>query len=1160
MPQTLLTHRIEDSGEPGVIVQATPALLALLGVPAAALVGRPVLESLAPECHEDYSRAVRALMPEAPPRLRLRVHTSTGPRLMGSRLHRLDMPGMGPMGLLILHDQSTWTETADYQKAFGSLALRLAEATNAKEAALAILHLADEMFGWDACHLNLYHEGNDETWPVIQIDTVDGAKMEFPPPAARSTPITAMSRRVMEAGPQLILVPPEDVDDVAGDDGGLVAFGTSRRSRSLMYVPIRSRERSFGVLSIQSYRSHGYRPADLEGLQVLADYCAGALERLIAEDRVRAQTAIAQCYARLGQRMASAMSIEDTGHGIAEAADELFRWDSMLLLVATDDGRYVRWGFAMDTVGGLHVRADLPVVGQPPSPLMIRVMRDGPLMILRREGAVAQSPPSQRFGDLSRESASLLYVPLRVGDRPFGVMSVQSYTAGHYAEKHLDQFQALADHCSVAIARAMAMETSRLFQRAVEESPAAIAILDEHRRVEYANPALLRLNGRAAEELLSQERTFEAADYQTREVIQRLWSTTAEGERFEADFTLARPDGSVYVERKAVIPLRDTSGRIAHLVEMGMDITEAQEARRALTRTNEELEERVRARTAEFARINQQLRHEIAYRTRAEKDRDKTVSLVRAILESSPSGIVTVDRRGRITLCNWSWFTLWGIDESKPAGSRFSAFVKHAASLMPDPSQLHDFLDRLAADPALMAHCNLRLRDGRILVCESRPHLVDGRNVGRIYAVRDVTERERDAEQVFSSEAIYRKVIESTLGVPYKLYYDTVRYAFVGEGITDLLGLLPTEATPALVGSLVEEYVIIDTHTAHSIHEYHAAFKAGVLNRYRVDIRVRLHNGQAKWISDSSIPLRDDKSGRIVGSLGILMDITDRKQAEERERAQQQQLAQTERLVALGTLVSGVAHEVNNPNNFIMMNAPTLRQAFENAMPILDAYQADHGDFVLAGLPYTEMREYLPKLCDTIVHGCKRIDSIVRELRDFARPKPETYRENVDVNHVVKSALILLHIQIERATNQFFLELAPDLPIVVGNALRLEQVVINLVLNACEALPRKTAKVRVRTSYDEEANEVVVLVQDEGRGIPPENLKRITDPFFTTKRDMGGTGLGLSISSNIVLNHGGRLEFDSEPGRGTTVQMRLPVPDTSDATQHRLADSRTKMP
>lgn len=1160
MPQTLLTHRIEPTGEPGVVVQATPALLATLGVGESAVVGRLVLDLLAPDSQADYARAVREVVAEAPPRLKLRVRTSTGPRPMGARLHRLDLPGSMPMGLLILHDQSAWSETADYQKAFGDLALRLAGATNAKEAALAILHLADEMFGWDACHLNLYHEGKYETWPVLQIDTLDGVKMEFPPPAARSTAITMMSRRVLEVGPQLILVPPEERADVATDDGGLVSFGTTRRSQSLMYVPIRSREHSFGVLSIQSYRPNAYRHADLEGLQVLADYCAGALERLIAEDRVRAQTAIAECYARLGQRMATAMSIEETSHGIAEAAEELFRWDSMLILVATDDGRYVRWGFAMDTVGGLQVRADLPVVGQPPSPLMVRVMRDGPLMILRREDAVAQSPPSQRFGDLSRESASLLYVPLRVGDRAIGVMSVQSYTAGHYNEKHLEQFQALADHCSVAIARAMAMETARLFQRAVEESPAAIAILDEHRRVEYANPAFIRLGGRPIEEIAGQERTFEAADYPTRETIQRLWSTMTEGDRFESDFTLARPDGTVYVERKAMIPLRDATGRIAHLVEMGVDITEAQEARRALTRTNEELEERVRARTAEFARINQQLRHEIAYRARAEKDRDQTVSLVRAILESSPSGIITVDRRGRITLSNWSWFTLWGIDESKPAGTRFPAFVKHAAARMPDPSQLHEFLDRLAADPALMAHCNLRLRDGRILVCESRPHLVDGHNVGRIFAVRDVTERERDAEQVFSSEAIYRKVIESTLGVPYKLYYDTVRYAFIGEGITDLLGLSAEEATPALVGSLVEEYVIIDADTAHTIEEYHAAFKSGVLNRYRVDIRVRLPNGQAKWISDSSIPLRDEKTDRIVGSLGILMDITDRKQAEERELAQQQQIAQTERLVALGTLVSGVAHEVNNPNNFIMMNAPTLRQAFENATPILDAYAAEHGDFALAGLPYAEMREYLPKLCDTIVHGCKRIDSIVRELRDFARPKPETYRENVDVNHVVKSALILLHIQIERATNQFFLELAPDLPIVVGNALRLEQVVINLVLNACEALPRKTAKVRVRTSHDEEAGEVVVLVQDEGRGIPPEYLKRIVDPFFTTKRDMGGTGLGLSISSNIVLNHGGRLEFDSEPGRGTTVEVRLPVPDSTDTVQRRLADSRAKTP
>lgn len=1153
-------HRLGAKPSQCDIVQITPALLKLIGGDEASLLGRPIAELLASAYHDDYARALAGLSPATPTRLSIELITQAGHRKMRATLHGFALPGSEAMALLILGDQTMWSETADYQRAYGNLALRLAGATNAKEAAMAILNLADEMFGWDACHLNLYHEGKDETWPVIQMDTVDGQRMEFPPPAARSTPISPMSQRVLALGAQLILIDEHDAGSAdTTDDGNLISFGTSRRSLSLMYVPIRSRDRSFGVLSIQSYRSGMYRQEDLEGLQVLADYCAGALERLIAEDRLRTQSLIAQCYARLGQRMASAQSIDDTGMGIADASQELFRWDSMFIVLTSEDGSTVRWAYAMDTVGGLHVRAELNTIGKAPSPLVRSVMKGGPRLTLRSPDSPPRTNPGDRFGDLSRESSSLLLVPLRIGDRHIGVLSVQSYTVARYSEKDLEQLQALADHCSLAFARAMAMETSRLFQRAVEESPAALAILDARRRVEYVNPAFVRLCGQSASEVVGHERTFEAADYATRETIQRLWNAVDEGERFEHPFTLARRDGSVYVEQKAMIPLRDAQGRIANIVEMGVDITEAQEARRALTQSNEELEERVRIRTEELSLINQQLRHEINYRTKAEKDRDQTESLVRAILESSPSGIITVDRRGRITLSNWSWFNIWRIPEGHAAGARFKPFLKHAAGLMPDPSQLLDFVESIEAAPRQELQANLRLDDGRILVCESRPQIIDGKHVGRIYAVRDVTDKERATEQVFSSESIYRKVIESTLGVPYKLYYeDTTRYAFIGTGIADLMGISADDATPDSIGDLVQEYVLIDASSARTIKDYHAAFKSGLLNRYRVDIHVRLHNGQEKWISDSSIPLREEKTGRILGSLGILMDITDRKQAEERELSQQQQLAQTERLVALGTLVSGVAHEVNNPNNFIMMNAPTLRQAFENATPILDDYFEQHGEFVLGGLPYSEMRDYLPRLCDTIVHGCKRIDSIVRELRDFARPKPETYRESVDINHVVKSALILLHIQIERATNQFFLELAPELPIVIGNALRLEQVIINLVLNSCEALPTKRSKILLKTYLDESANEVVILVEDEGRGIASEHLKRITDPFFTTKRDMGGTGLGLSISSNIILNHGGTLEFDSEAGRGTTVMVRLPVAPRADvhqSSQHFVRDA-----
>jgi polar amino acid transport system substrate-binding protein len=141
----------------------------------------------------------------------------------------------------------------------------------------------------------------------------------------------------------------------------------------------------------------------------------------------------------------------------------------------------------------------------------------------------------------------------------------------------------------------------------------------------------------------------------------------------------------------------------------------------------------------------------------------------------------------------------------------------------------------------------------------------------------------------------------------------------------------------------------------------------------------------------------------------------------------------------------------------------------------------------------------------------------------------------------VRAAVRLVDPSIQKATHRFELSLAPGLPRVRGNAQRIEQVVVNLVLNACQALPDPSRAVRVSTRRTPDAAGVQLLVEDEGIGIPPEHLSRLTDPFFTTKRDSGGTGLGLSVSAGIVKEHGGTLEFRSSQGAGTTVVLTFPA-------------------
>jgi len=247
------------------------------------------------------------------------------------------------------------------------------------------------------------------------------------------------------------------------------------------------------------------------------------------------------------------------------------------------------------------------------------------------------------------------------------------------------------------------------------------------------------------------------------------------------------------------------------------------------------------------------------------------------------------------------------------------------------------------------------------------------------------------------------------------------------------------------------------------------------------------------------------------------------------------------KMVALGTLVSGMAHEINNPNNFIMLNSPILKEAWENARPIIEKYYEENGDFVIGGMNYSEMRENIPTLFSGIAEGAKRIKQIVEDLKNYVRDDTADLNQAVDINAVLMSAVSLVSNMIKKSTNHFDIDYGKNLPLLKGNFQRLEQVAINLIQNACQALASTDKGIFISTSFDKESSHIVIRVQDEGAGIAPERLSQITDPFFTTRQKSGGVGLGLSISSKIIEEHGGSIQFASQPGVGTTVEIILPV-------------------
>ena len=304
--------------------------------------------------------------------------------------------------------------------------------------------------------------------------------------------------------------------------------------------------------------------------------------------------------------------------------------------------------------------------------------------------------------------------------------------------------------------------------------------------------------------------------------------------------------------------------------------------------------------------------------------------------------------------------------------------------------------------------------------------------------------------------------------------------------------------------------------------------------------RIIHRDGTTRWIRNTIVVTKDE-NGTPKAYDGLINDITHVKQAEAADGIRKQQLIQADKMASLGILVSGIAHEINNPNNFILLNVQLFSKIWADIAPILDEYQKENGDFSIAGMPYAASKDKLAQSLDSILKGSQRIQNITRILRDYARHDGGTLSERVDINEITGLAITITDNLIKQSTNRFKVEYGSNLPPIKGNPQQLEQVLINLITNACQSLNNKESEILVKTYYRKEGNEVRVAVKDCGSGIKQADLKYIMDPFFTTKRDQGGTGLGLSVSYNIIKSHGGRLELTSEPGKGTTAKVCLPA-------------------
>jgi signal transduction histidine kinase len=278
-----------------------------------------------------------------------------------------------------------------------------------------------------------------------------------------------------------------------------------------------------------------------------------------------------------------------------------------------------------------------------------------------------------------------------------------------------------------------------------------------------------------------------------------------------------------------------------------------------------------------------------------------------------------------------------------------------------------------------------------------------------------------------------------------------------------------------------------------------------------------------------------DKGGNFEHTVMRIHDITESKNLEK-------QLIQSEKLASIGVLVSGIAHEINNPNNFVTFNIPILRDYLNVVMPVVDEYAKKNPDLEMFYMPYKEFREDVFKLLDNVEHGSKRIKTIVDDLKEFSRTKHEKKTEKVSLKPVIEKVVSFTRSRLKRSVKNFEVNVTEDLPKLFIDPQHLEQVLVNLLINAYQAFDSPdevNSRIDLNVSMNDSQDTLIVEVKDNGCGMDEQTLSKIFDPFFTTKPSEEGTGLGLYISHTLVENMGGRIEIESTPGKGSRFTVIL---------------------
>jgi PAS domain S-box-containing protein len=640
-----------------------------------------------------------------------------------------------------------------------------------------------------------------------------------------------------------------------------------------------------------------------------------------------------------------------------------------------------------------------------------------------------------------------------------GVLSVFNRDAP-FTSDDADVLHRLADQVAVAVVNARLYEElaehhalAERHRLVVETSSDAIVITDLDRRIAFANPAAILLFGHGKALIgMPVSRTLPE---EMHDVVRRREDLAIEGEPQRYEGTVVRADGEQRIVEVTTAPLRE-QGTVSGIVASLRDVTDERRARDAVVQS------------------------EARYRN---------------LFDTATDAIYTVDLDGTFTSVNEATVRLAGLSRGELLG--------HSSRRLFDDEELllvREEFRHCVAGQAVRYECWLLRTDGerRLLSVTNTPIRLGVEVIGVLGVARDVTVERDRAAALERSEARYTRLVESATDAIFTID-EAGRFTAVNRALERGVGRNRAEMIGAPFAGVIDAR---DIGTAHRL--LRDTFSG---QRCRGSLRFHAADGAVRHGSVITSPVFED--GRIIGALGIMRDVTDDQRLAE-------QLLQQEKLAAVGQLVSGVAHELNNPLAAVMAYSELL----------LTSGLWPEGDTRLA--------------VETIHHEAARAAKIVSGLLTFARQQPAE-RKDADLNAIVTETVTLRRYALRAAQIELDVDLDPALPRTWADPFQLQQVVLNLLANAEQALaewigPRRIA---VRTRHD--GGRIVVAVSDTGPGVSDDQRDRIFNPFFTTKAVGQGTGLGLSISDGIVRQHGGQIRVESQSGTGASFLIEIPI-------------------